>query len=136
MEQKGKTYERKYFSAQKQKKFSMDENLVKGLKSKYFSHTSQVFQAIHKKEKSLPQGRRQRRFSECKVYYQRENSKDSTSEESISSCDKSARSHSITQLGCQITAIIGLSHQVRGIFHSCCYKNNLLRHILNCKAEM
>ena len=118
MENSGKSYERKYFCAQRQRNFSIDENLMKGLKSKYFSKTSQMFEAIQKNERNFPHGRSQRRFSECKVYYDRENSKDSNSEESISVSEKSTRRTSITQLGYQITSIIGLSHQVRGIFHT------------------
>ena len=110
-------YARKYFCTrstkswgQMKRKFSLDETHVKDFKTKYLPHTNPVCVAINRKEKGLHDRRNGRRLSECKVYYPRENSQDSASEDSTSSID---RHNSITSLGYQITAIIGLSQQVR-----------------------
>ena len=112
MELHGKFCDKKYGRlAQKHRKFSVDETVLNDLMTRYLSGGSPVLEGKPRKGRTPSVGRSQRRLSECKVFYHRKSSKDSM-DDSTSSSGKQTRANSITKLGSQISAIIGLTPQV------------------------
>ena len=110
------------------RKFSVDETVLKDLKSKYSLGGSPTCEGKQRRGRTPSVGHRHRhrRLSECKVFYQRNNSRDST-EDSGSSSGKQTRTNSITKLGTQITAIIGLTPQVITHLEECWHHISWLR---------
>ena len=98
------------------RKFSVDESLLKDLKAKYSVGGSPMCEGKTRRGRTPSVGHTHRRLSECKVFYQRNSSRDST-EDSCSTCGKETRTNSITKLGSQITAIIGITPQVSDCLH-------------------
>ena len=99
------------YQSVRHRKFSVDESLLKDLKAKYSVGGSPMCEGKTRRGRTPSVGHTHRRLSECKVFYQRNSSRDST-EDSCSTCGKETRTNSITKLGSQITAIIGITPQV------------------------